>query len=207
MYPVHNLILRLAIIWRGSKIRQWQGLSAAGLGRVVSFLGDEPGAVRMLNEMLTIDDGNREVLYYLGVIHYRDLGEYSQAQDPFLDCIDVAPQDYNCWYMLGRTLNTLGDQDGALEAFEQAIEHETPYARHYWWAGNTERNLGSCAAATPYLEIGYDMVIDGGLPAVEEGDEILIGHFEDELATCRIAIIPATVPELTPEATADIGDA
>lgn len=176
------------------------GAVGSGLGRVVSSLGDDNRAVQLLNEMLTIDDSNREVLYYLGRIIYGELGDYAQAQDPFLDCVDVAPADYNCWYMLGRTLERLGDQEGALDAFESAIENETPYARHYWWAANTERNLGSCTAATPYLEIGYDMVANGGLSASDEGDATLLSAFEDELATCRIVIVPDVIaPELTPD--------
>ena len=182
------------------------GVVGSGLGRVISNLGNPQRTVELLNEMLTIDDGNREVLYYLGVTHYRDLGEWGQAQDPFSDCVDVAPDDVNCWYMLGRTYFSLDDQDGALDAFEEAIERDTPFARHYWWAARTERVLGSCAAATPYLETGYDMVKDDGLPAADEGNASLISAFEDELATCRIAIIP-DAPELTPEATADVGDA
>ena len=181
------------------------GVVGAGLGRVISISGNPQRSVELLNEMLTIDDGNREVLYYLGITHYRDLGEWGQAQDPFSNCVDVAPADVLCWYMLGRTYFSLDDQDSALDAFEEAIALDTPYARHYWWAARTERVLGSCTAATPYLETGYDMVLEGGLPAVEEGDVTLISAFEDELSTCRIAIIPA-VPEVTPDATIEVED-
>lgn len=178
------------------------GVVGSGLGRVISILGNPQRTIEILNEMLTVDDGNREVLFYLGITHYRDLGEWGQAQDPFSDCVDIAPGDVNCWYMLGRTLFSLDDQDGALSAFEEAIELDTPYARHYWWAARTERVLGSCAGATTYLETGYDMVKEGGLDAIEEGDANLIAAFEDELATCRITIVPTV-----PESTADGGDA
>ncbi|MGJ3238792.1 MAG: tetratricopeptide repeat protein [Anaerolineae bacterium] len=183
------------------------GVIGSGLGRIISIQGNPQRAVELLNEMRTLDDGNREVLYYLGITHYRDLGEWGQAQDPFSDCVDVAPEDVSCWYMLGRTLFSLDDQEGALQAFEQAVELETPFARHYWWAARSERVLGSCTAATPYLETGYDMVREGGLPAIEEGNADLIQAFEDELSTCRVPIIPgAPEPERTPEAE-PIGDA
>ncbi|MEL6309485.1 MAG: tetratricopeptide repeat protein [Chloroflexota bacterium] len=189
------------------------GVAGAGLGRVTAIT-DPQGAVTLLSEMLNFDDSNRELLFYLGVTHYRDLGQWGQARDPFTDCTEIAPEDVDCWYFLGRTLNSLDDQSGALEAFEQAIELDTQSARHYWWAARLARTSGSCAAAAPYLEIGYDMVIDGGLPSIEEGTAqapALIEAYDDELAVCRITVVPnEPLPEATaePEATEQaIGDA
>lgn len=191
------------------------GVAGAGLGRIVS-IDDPEGAVTLMSEMLNFDDGNRELLYYLGLTHYNRLGQWGQARDPFTDCTEIAPEDVDCWYLLGRTLNSLDDQAGALEAFEQTIELDTPSARHYWWAARLARTSGSCAAAAPYLEIGYDMVIDGGLPSREEGTAqapALIEAYNDELAVCRITVVPnnptpETTPEATPEATEPVvGDA
>ncbi|MGB7342116.1 MAG: tetratricopeptide repeat protein [Phototrophicaceae bacterium] len=184
------------------------GIAGSALGRVVNALGNPQRAVELYNEMLTIDNGNREVLYYLGITHFRDLGEWADAQEIFTDCVDIAPEDASCWYFLGRSRNSLGDQDGAIIALEEAIDLNTSSARHYWWLASILRNSRSCAAATEYLEIGYDMVIEGGLPAVDEGNVDLIADFEFELNICRISIVPNTVPiQPTPETTQETGDA
>lgn len=187
------------------------GVVGAGWARSIrdEVFNDIPNAeeaVSMLNEMLTVDDSNFMVIYTLGYTYFNSLGQWGEAQEVFTDCVSIAPENVNCQYMLGRSLYSLDSQNAALEAFENAIENNTQYARHYWWAARAERVLGSCAAATPYLEIGYDMVINGGLPAIDEGDATLQGHFEDEMATCRIAVIPNS-PTVVPEETEVVGDA
>ena len=184
------------------------GVVGSGWARAVRDAGNAEEAIRILNEILTLDDSNRTVLYTIGFTHFYSLGQWGQAQEAFTDCVSIAPSDVTCQYMLGRSLYSLDNQDAALTAFENAIDNDTPWARHYWWAARAERVLGSCAAATPYLEIGYDMVITGGLPAFDEGDALLQEAFEDEMATCRIAVIPNnSQPELTPEVTEAVGDA
>lgn len=191
------------------------GVAGAGLGRIIGIT-DPEGAIQLMSEMLTYDDSNRELLFYVGVTHYRALGQWGQARDPFTDCVEIAPADTDCWYMLGRTLNSLEDQSGALDAFERTIELDTQSARHYWWAARLARVSSSCSAAASYLEIGYDMVIEGGLPAIDEGDAALISAYDDELSVCRITVVPnapvapegTTEPEATPEATEQVvGDA
>lgn len=179
------------------------GVAVAGLARSYMYFDNAARSAEILNDYLLIDDSNREALYWLGRA-YTDLGEWAQAQEALLDCVDLIPGDYSCWYLLGRNRNNLGDQDGALLAFEEAIELNTPYARHYWWAAFMERSLGSCAGATAYLETGYDMVVEGGLAAIEEGNAALISAFEDEMATCRISVVPdGTVSTPAPESTED----
>lgn len=188
------------------------GIIGAGWARsvrdeIANNIPNAEEAVRMLNEILTLDDGNATVLYNLGYTHFYSLGQWGQAQEAFSDCTNIAPSDYNCQYMLGRSLYSLDNQDAALSAFENAIENDTLYARHYWWAARTERVLGSCVAATPYLEIGYDMVSVGGLPALDEGNDLLLEAFEDEMATCRIAVVPNNPqPEIPAEETEQVGD-
>jgi len=183
------------------------GVVAAGIARTYIYFGNSARGAEILNEYLTTDHSNREVLYGLGRV-YTDMGEWSQAQEVLLDCVDLIPDDYSCWYLLGRNRNNLGNQEGALDAFEEAIELDTPFARHYWWAAFLQRSLGSCTGATEYLETGYDMVIEGGLPAAEEGNTILISDFEAEMATCRIAVVPPNATS-TPaaESTEEVGDA
>lgn len=184
------------------------GVVGSGWARTVRDQGNTDEAILIFNDLLALDDGNRTVLYSLGFTYFYELGQWAEAQEQFTDCISIAPTDVTCQYMLGRALYSLDNQNAALDAFQTAIENDTQYARHYWWAARAERVLGSCSAATPYLEIGYDMVVNGGLPALDEGNANLQSDFEDEMATCRISVVPNNPqPTIAPEETEAAGDA
>lgn len=166
------------------------GIAAAGIARILitGLYDDVAGAISILEASRALDPDNTTVLYWLGRIQFQYRGDYAQAQSPLDDCIRVNPEDYNCLYYLGRSLDKLGDQAGALEAFIAAIEAGSPAARTYWWAANMHIALGSCSEATFYIETGYRMVAPGDLPAVDEGVEELEGAYQALLSTCRIAI-------------------
>jgi tetratricopeptide (TPR) repeat protein len=177
------------------------GVIATGWSRVLLHpdYGQTEEALAVLNNSLTLDPDNVEVLFYLGRLYFETLGDYGQAQDPLSDCTRIAPTSYDCWFMLGRTRNSLGDQEGALLAFEEAVSLNTPYARHYWWAANIEVSIGSCTRATSLLETGYDMVLAGGLPAEDEANERLIDDFNYLMTLCRLPVAAPTT-EATEEA-------
>jgi tetratricopeptide (TPR) repeat protein len=180
------------------------GVVARGWSRVLlnPNYGLTEEALGVLNNALTIDPENVEVLFALGEVYFRTIGDYGQAQDPLEDCTRIAPGNYECWYLLGRTRNSLGDQEGALAAFEQAVALNPPYARHYWWAANMQVSIGSCTRATTYLETGYAMAREGDLPAEDEGNEILISDFDHLLTLCRLPVAEST-SEATEEATGE----
>lgn len=178
------------------------GVAATGIARIYvrPEYANNTAAVNILNAALEIDPDNVEVLYYLGEVEYRYVGDYAQAQEVLLDCTEVAPTDYRCWYFLGRARNSQGDQDGALQAFEQTIALDTPFARHYWWAAEMERILfGDCSQAAIYLQTGYRMAQAGG-GAIDEGNQVLLEDFEARLALCGVSVAPVTQPETTQEA-------
>jgi tetratricopeptide (TPR) repeat protein len=177
------------------------GVVAGGVARVLvrPEYANYGRATAVLNATLEIDPNNVEALYRLGIVEFTYIGDYAEAQEVLLDCTEVAPTNYRCWYFLGRARNSQGDQDGALQAFEQAVELGTPLARHYWWAAEMQKNLyGDCTQAAIYLETGYSMVLPGGLDALDEGNDILIGDFEDSISICRVNVVPPV--EVTDEA-------
>lgn len=179
------------------------GVATTGIARILvrPEYANYGRATAVLNASLEIDPTNVEVLYHLGRVEFTYVGDFAQAQEALLDCTEVAPSDYLCWYLLGRSRDKLGDQDGALQAFEQAVEAGTPFARHYWWAAEMEKNLyGDCTQAAIYLETGYSMVIEDGLEAADEGDESLIEAFKDRMSICRVNIAPQVEVEVTDEA-------
>ena len=180
------------------------GVAAAGLARILvrPEYADYAQAIELLEQVRNVDPDNRDALFTLGWVQYTYLGDYGQAQGPLEDCTRIAPTDYQCFYFLGRTHNSLGNTEAALEALHSAIEAGTPYARHYWWAANMEIALGSCANAAELLETGYSMVAPGGLPAEDEGAEPLLSdEFPALMTTCRVPIGGAGLDLPTPEAT------
>ncbi len=185
------------------------GVVATGLARVLvrPEYNQVSQAVEVLEEARSRDPDNTEVLYTLGVVNFTNLGEYGQAQGPLEDCVDVDEDNYLCLYMLGRTLDRLDDQEGALQAFLTAVDYDTPWARTYWWAANMEILLGSCNNAVPLLETGYRMVAPGDLPANDEPDELLQEAFVTRMNDCRVPIPGGLAPEPDPETTPEVSGA
>jgi tetratricopeptide (TPR) repeat protein len=149
--------------------------------------GDFSNTLATLNEILQVNPEHAQALYWLGSVYYTYVGDPNQALDPLERCVDVNPDDYFCHYFLGRTRNQLGDQIGAMESFETAVELGTPYAQHYYWAGSIHAlSLGSCSNAAPFIETGYRMAIPGDLPAADEGQ--WVADFRSLIDTCQLNI-------------------
>jgi len=172
------------------------GVVAAGLARILvrPEYNQVTQGVEILEEARSRDPDNTEVLYTLGLLNYANLGEYGQAQGPLEDCVDVDEDHFLCLYLLGRTLNLLEDQEGALASFQTAVEAGTPWAHTYWWTANMEITLGSCNNAVTLLETGYRMVAAGDLPANDEGNESLQEDFIFLLNQCRVPVPGGLAP-------------
>jgi tetratricopeptide (TPR) repeat protein len=178
------------------------GVAASGMVRILvrPEYNQVDRAVSVLTDALRLDTQNITALYHLGWVQYTYRGDYAQAQNPLETCAETDRDNVRCWFLLGRTRVQLDDSAGALEAFVSAIEADTPFARHYWWAAEIERaQLGNCAAAANYLQTGYRMVIPGDLPAIDEGDSVLISDFENRMNLCGVAFTPQIEPEATEE--------
>jgi tetratricopeptide (TPR) repeat protein len=165
-------------------------------------------AVELLEQIRSTDPENRLVLYTLGIVQYTYRGDYGQAQGPLEECTRIAPKDYECQYLLGRTYDRLDNTDAALIAFEAAIEAGTPYARHYWWAANTYIAEGKCSEAAPLLRTGYSMAQPGELPAADEGaDDLINDAFPALMTTCRVPISEGSSPPTPVEPTPTVDPA
>lgn len=180
------------------------GVAATGVARIQVQYNDYNGAVATLNASLELDPNNADVLYSLGWIEFTYVGDYAQAQEVLLDCTQAAPENYRCWYFLGRARDKQGDQEGALQAFKTAIDLNAPVARYYWWAAEMAKALGDCSQAATYLEKGYGMVTGtvsiNGSPAVDSGDKDLKDAFDYSISICGVNITQPTQAEATQEA-------
>lgn len=174
------------------------GTIAGGIARtyLTFFYRDIDGAVSVLEAARAVDPDNVDTLYWLGNVQLVERGDFGQAQEILEDCVRVSQMNINCHYLLGRAQARGENTSAALQSFLQAVELDTRFARHYWWAAEMYIvGEGTCAEAVPLLERGYRMAIDGDLPAADEGNQSLIDAFVARLDTCRVGIVPTATPE------------
>jgi len=179
------------------------GIAQQQLRFALNSSGDYTAALNTLEGILESNPDHISALYWLGYTHFRYRGDPNQAFQPLQDCVEADPDNIACVYMLGRTQARLGDQVAAYELFDRAVELDTSFARHYWWAANMQVALGSCSSAAPYLETGFRMVMPGDLPADDEGVQELIDAFDALISQCRLNIGGVVPPAPTAEATRD----
>lgn len=156
--------------------------------------GNTDIAQAMLDEVIENNPSNTRALWWMGYIYLNTLGDPNEGADYFGRCVEANPESILCLYNLGRAQMRLEQYASALESFETTIRLGTTSARHYWWAGRAQVVQNGCPAATNYLRTGYEM-------AKTEGDEILIGDFEDQMQSCQLFVPPSF--EATEEATAE----
>lgn len=135
-------------------------------------------AIDILEGVLEVNPQNTQALFRMGRIYNSGLGDPSQAAGYLARCIDFNPESIGCHYLLGRTQETLENTTAAAESFERAIELGSTFARHYYWAGWTQIQLGNCNRAMTFLDAGYEL-------AIEEGNSQLVSDFDTVIQICR----------------------
>jgi hypothetical protein len=83
----------------------------------------------------------------------QSLGDYPQSRDEFERAVQVRPQDYFLWMMLGVTRDQTVDQQGALRALEQSVVLAPSYAQPHWQLGNLLLRMGRLDRAFEELRL------------------------------------------------------
>lgn len=161
---------------------------------VVRSRDDVDAAIALLTEVLDLNPQNVNALLWLGSLYLNSVGDPNQAADYLTRCTDAAPEQISCHYLLGRAQVRTEQYTLAAESFKRAVDLGSTNGYHYWWAGRAQVLLGSCPAATQYLQTGYQI-------AQESGDEDLIAAYEDQMRSCRL--LAEATPEVTEEATTE----
>lgn len=155
--------------------------------------GDTDAALAELRDVIDLNPQNTRALWWMGTIYLNTVGDPNQASDYLNRCVEIAPDNINCHYTLGRAQIRLEQYTLAVDSFEATIRLGTTDPRHYWWAARAQVLTVGCPAAISYLQTGY-------LMAKEGDDTQLISDFEDSMRGCQM-IVDAPAAEATEEAT------
>ena len=154
---------------------------------------DADTALSLLSEVIEFNPANVNALYLMGSLYLNAIGDPSESAEYLSRCLDVSPENINCLYVLGRAQVRTEQYATAAESFKRTIDlgSEDPY--HYWWAGRAQVLLGSCPAATPYLQKGYQI-------ALRTDDQLIKDSYEDQMRSCGLLGEPEATEEATEEA-------
>ena len=159
---------------------------------------DADTALALLSEVIEFNPANVNALYIMGSLYLNAIGDPNESAEYLARCLDIDPDNINCHYVLGRAQIRTEQYATAAESFKRTIDlgSENPY--HYWWTARAQVLLGSCQAATAYLQKGYQI-------AIQTDDQIIKDSYVDQMQSCGLLSEPA--PEATEEATEEAASA
>lgn len=152
-------------------------------------------ALEVLRGALERNPSDTSILFELARAYWRD-GNLDSAYEYFNRCLNVEPDNVPCLSYLGGLQHSDADYVAASVNLERAIELGSTDPDDYYQLGHSQSSLGRCDLARPYLQQGYQMVLDSG----SDSD---IQKFANALRSC------GQVPSGAAEPTADdaVGDA
>lgn len=167
------------------------GLIATEIARIEFGNQNHDAAIQILERILEQNPENTSALFWIGQVYFSGKGDPSQAASYAQRCLDFNPNHIACNYLYGRT-QMQTNVTVAAEAFAKAVELGSTSARHYWWAGRAQIDLGNCARAISFLQPGYAL-------ALKEGNATLISDYEDIMPLCGLTGAAQPTPTSTPE--------
>lgn len=162
---------------------------AIDLAQINFALQEYDEAIDILRGVVEVNPQNTLALFYLGSYYNAGIGNYAQAAEYLTRCVEADSTNINCYYLLGRVQINLEQYTNAAQSLKAAVDNGSTDPRHYLWAGRAQIFNGSCPAAIPYLQRGYELVTEN--TAVE-----VIQALEGDLNDCRV---PVAQPEATEE--------
>ncbi len=113
-----------------------------GLG---SFLSrDTPvdaAGLNLLNRAIQLSPSDSRP-YKIRAKYLRDSGSFAEAEHNFESAIVRSPHDYLLWLRLGDVREELGDQQGAVDAYQESIRLAPAYTKTHWYLGKLWLRMG-----------------------------------------------------------------
>lgn len=122
-------------------------------------LGQTDKAIDLLVNTLEKNARDTGVLFSLAAAHL-NTGNYDRAQEYYLRCLDVDPDNVACLSYLGGLQKFSGDYGSAINSLGRAIQLGSNDPADFLQIGEAYTALGQCEKAVPYLQQGYQIVVD-----------------------------------------------
>jgi tetratricopeptide (TPR) repeat protein len=122
-------------------------------------LGQTDKAIDLLAGALEKNARDTGVLFSLAAAHL-NTGNYDRAQEYYLRCLDVDPDNVACLSYLGGLQKFSGDYGSAINSLGRAIQLGSDDPDDFLQIGEAYTALGQCEKAVPYLQQGYQIVVD-----------------------------------------------
>jgi tetratricopeptide (TPR) repeat protein len=132
--------------------------------------GDVEAQVASLEEAVKNDPSNPENLLRLGRIYFDKLEKPCEAARVFELLTRAVPEDPVAWRRLGRARGQCNDPDGAVAAFQKALELGPDEIRIYSELGRTLSDLGRFDEAIIWVEKALQRQPNDGYAYVTWGD-------------------------------------
>ncbi len=143
-------------------------------------LGQINKAIEVLSQAWDRNPADPTVLFTLANAHRRN-GNLERAYEFYQRCLDIDPDNVPCLSYLGGLQWADGDFISAITNLQRAIDLGSDDPDDYYQLGHSQAALGRCDLAFPYLQRGYQMV-------VEKGDERRKQYFENALRSCGMGV-------------------
>lgn len=139
----HQIFWKLAMAYQ--KMEEWSKLEST------------------LSRAVTVAPDFADYYYYQGYAHVKmaqagNADAYEAAKAPLKKCIETDPNFAECYYWLGECLLWTGDDQGALQNFTQAIEHDPKIGYFYPSPAELYINLKMYSEAEQILKTGEQML-------------------------------------------------
>jgi tetratricopeptide (TPR) repeat protein len=155
-----------------------------------------------LRAMSELNPNNSLVLLELGRYYRTIVGDSNQASTYLTRCVNTVPDAASCHYLLGRVQRDQEQPELAAESFQKAVEGGSRNPQHFYWAADSQLNLGNCAAAAEYANTGYQIAQETESQFLDDLEALIrtlpCGSFDLPTLTPTPTIDPNLTP--TPEA-------
>ena len=136
---------------RAAQLRKPSAEDLAVVALNYAMLRDYADAETWMTQALLRDQKNALDWYYLGRIRY-SYSAFEPAREAFEKALRLAPKDIRTLYNLGLTYEGLGDDDRAIQLYQQAIDVHVDDAQPYFDLGSLFARHDEPTQALPLLQ-------------------------------------------------------
>jgi len=109
-------------------------------------------AIEEYNEILKIDKNNSNAYLNLGQIYY-EIYHYKEAEEYVKKHLEISPDSFEGWNLLGRIYNTKGMEKEAIDVFKKSIAVKNDILPHLFLGEIAQKNKNFDEAIEEYRDI------------------------------------------------------